>query len=554
MCGILVIFDKNLNKENAIKSLKILEKRGPDYTHYDIFNNLFIGQTTLEISGKYSKNNFFSKSKNFQISFNGEIYNSNLENDTKYLINQFDNNNYIDIIDKLDGMYCFCVYDKINNNLINARDMIGEKTMYYYNENDKFILSSEIYPIISYLQEYKLDNQELYNYFLTRHLVQFENTLFKNIYSFLPGESFVFDLDDLKIKNRNINNITNLICEKKQKELESKSNEELNIMLNKIFEKIIPTMIPKIDFACVVSGGIDSSLSTALISKYKKPKLCVCCYCESKDFVANKDMSVYEKSIDNKINVLEIDSKKWSEYIVKCQKGFCSPLITHSAVNYCIMSEYVAKNKIKVLFVGDGADELFGGYDCYLNENKDFNLYCPSNYSKIYNLKINFLKKYNNNFKNKLSNLWNDCKKVYKDNHQNMLLNDSLTMLPLIGCKNTDTIGSMNGIEIRNIFYRKELLEFILNCPINSKIDFEKRITKKLLKSVYLQFYPYSTIVKKQGFSGFPNESSFLIENSFNNVIDFLKIKNYDLNDRDLMWKLINSEIFLKLTLNKLNF
>ena len=552
MCGILVISDKSLNKINAINSLKILEKRGPDYTHYDIIDNLFIGQTTLEISGKYNKNNFFSESKNFQISFNGEIYNSNLENDTKYLINQFDYNSYLEIINELDGMYCFSVYDKINNNLINARDIIGEKTMYYYNENNIFILSSEIYPIINYLQEYQLDDQELHNYFLTRHLLQFENTLFKNIYSFLPGESFIFDLDDLTIKNRNINNITSLICDKKQKELESKSSEELNIMLNKIFDKIIPTMIPKIDFACVVSGGIDSSLSTALISKYKKPKLCVCCYCESKDFIANKDMSIYEKSIDNKIDVLEIDSKKWSEYVVKCQKGFSSPLITHSSVNYCIMSEYVAKNKIKVLFVGDGADELFGGYDCYLNENKEFNLYCPSNYSKIYDFKINFLKKYNSvsGIENKLSNLWNECKKVFTDNNQNMLLNDCLTMLPLIGCKTTDTIGSMNGIEIRNIFYRKELLKFILNCPINCKIDFERRITKKLLKSVYLQFYPESTIVKKQGFSGFPNESSFLVENKFDKIINLLKINNYDLNDRDLMWKLINSEIFLKITMN----
>ena len=51
----------------------------------------------------------------------------------------------------------------------------------------------------------------------------------------------------------------------------------------------------------------------------------------------------------------------WADNIVECQIAFSSPLITHSAVNYSIMSKYVSDKNIKILFSGDGADELFGG-------------------------------------------------------------------------------------------------------------------------------------------------------------------------------------------------
>ena len=553
MCGILTILDLNgINILKAIKSLSILKKRGPDYTHYDIYNNLFIGQTTLEISGKYDKSNFFSESKNFTISFNGEIYNSKLSNDTKYLINMFDKKSHLEIIDEINGMYCFCVYNKIDNKLIIARDIIGEKFIYYYNKDGIFIVSSEILPIVNYIGKYNLNDNEFYNYFLTRHLMQFENTLFEDIYTVLPGESFILDISSLSIINRNIKDIRSLISEKKQNELANKNYHELNSILNDIFNKVVIEMTPKIDFACVISGGIDSSLSTALISKYKKPKVCVTCYCEDKDFVASKDMILYENSIKNKIDIINISSEEWANNITKCQLAFCSPLITHSSVNYNIMSNYIAKKKIKVLFVGDGADELFGGYDCYLNKNNEFNLYSPSNYSKIYDFKIKFLKNFSNQYKQKLSSLWEDSKKYYKDKIQSILLNDSLTMLSSVGCKTTDTIGSMNGLELRNIFYHKKILEFILNCPLSAKLDFEKNITKKLLKSAYLQFFPKSTIVKKQGFTGYPNESNYLIDN-FKLITKLLKIKNYDNNDRDLMWKLINSEIFLKYTIPLIN-
>lgn len=553
MCGIIFIVDKNgIDKKKALNSLKFLKKRGPDYEHYDIIDNIFIGQTTLEISGKYHRDNFISKSKKFIISFNGEIYNSNLKNDTKYLVDLFDKMPFKNIINTLDGMYCFSVFNHEKNELFLARDMIGEKNMYYYQNSDLLIISSEILPIVLYLNQLDIDWDEIKNYYLTRHFLMFDRTIVKNIKCFLPGEHMIYDISTLKTKYHNIKNITSLITKKKQDELSSKTDSELNKILNNLFDSVCQDMIPSVKFGCIISGGIDSSLSTALISKQKKPDLCVCCYCDNKDYVATKNMKIFEKSLNRPIEVININEKMWANNIVECQMAFLSPIITHSAVNYSIMSKYVSDKNIKVLFSGDGADELFGGYDCYLSNSQEYSLYCPSNYSKLYDLKIKFLKNINNKLNKNLSDTWEYSKKFYKNISDSSLLCDSLTMLPDIGCRTTDTMGSMHGIEIRNIYYRKKILEFILNCPINKKIDFEKKITKKLLKSAYLNFFDKSTIIKKQGFTGYPNESFNLVDITFPHTTTMLEIVDYDKNDRDLMWKMINTEIFLEYTIKKI--
>ena len=75
MCGILTIIDKNgINLTKAKKCLKILEKRGPDYNHYNLFDNkIFLGQTVLEIVGEYDKSNYVSNSKIYHLVFNGKV-------------------------------------------------------------------------------------------------------------------------------------------------------------------------------------------------------------------------------------------------------------------------------------------------------------------------------------------------------------------------------------------------------------------------------------------------------------------------------------------------
>ena len=122
-------YDENIDLKKAIKSLELLKNRGPDYIHYDIKNNIFLGQTVLSIVGKYKKSNFVKD--NYTLLFNGEIYNYkqfyNYDSDTKALVNMFGEYNFKDLISKLDGMYCFVCFDSKNNNIYISRVYSGRK-------------------------------------------------------------------------------------------------------------------------------------------------------------------------------------------------------------------------------------------------------------------------------------------------------------------------------------------------------------------------------------------------------------------------------------------
>ena len=107
MCGIFVAInkqEKKINIDKCKKSLNELKRRGPDWSFYKVINNIFFGQTVLSMTGenKQDINNHFSKSKNFFVTFNGEIYNykdlasqnnfSDKLPDTKIFVDLFDKN------------------------------------------------------------------------------------------------------------------------------------------------------------------------------------------------------------------------------------------------------------------------------------------------------------------------------------------------------------------------------------------------------------------------------------------------------------------------------
>ena len=155
--------------------------------------------------------------------------------DTNVLVNIFDKINILNVNSLLDGMYAFVIYDKVKKQLIINRDPQGEKTIYIYEDNHTIILSSEINSIIHYTKEVKINKSILKNYFYTRHLIQFDKTIFNNIKILEPGHLKTLDLKNFKFKLLSISSLGDLINEteynRNSKRKEKDLVEELDFLL-----------------------------------------------------------------------------------------------------------------------------------------------------------------------------------------------------------------------------------------------------------------------------------------------------------------------------------
>ena len=578
MCGIFVVIDKKsnpLNLQRCKSSLNQMYRRGPDWSFSKmIAPNIFMGQVVLSMTGKIEKNisQHYSNSKNKFIVFNGEIYNykqlskdylnSKVDNevsDTNILVNLYDKINTLNVNSLLDGMYAYVIYDKFKNQLIINRDPQGEKTIYIYEDNDIIILSSDVNSIIHYTKEAKINKSILKNYFYTRHLVQFDKTIFNNISILEPGHLKILDLKNFKFKLLSISSLGELISKadynRNSKRKEKDLVEELDFLLNKNVKQMIPE---KRKFASIVSGGIDSSLISYYICKNSKPDELICLNHVGKDELSHC-INIFQKELKFKIKHYDIYLIDYYRNLLDALKVCNGPVHSHSFVGQLIISKKISKTGCKALFGGEGADELFGGYETYrqkitdVKENK-------SNYSKIMNSNL-FLKdtefyKFNNNIKRHWKYALNKYSFIKNEDHKNrlaMMLLDSTIQLSSNGLRGADSMSMFSSVESRSVFLRKDIVKFALNLPLKFKIDLENDNllnTKILLKKVFLKHFPKKLIEKKQGFAGFPNETSKYLKKRNNYLIKKIyKIKNFQQKinnlDRASEWKLINTEMYL---------
>jgi asparagine synthase (glutamine-hydrolysing) len=576
MCGIFTVIPKKnytINLSKCISSLNKLKRRGPDWSFHKIINNVFFGQTVLSMTGGKKKNisNHLSKSKNFFLSYNGEIYNyQNLnENytknifsknltDTNILINLFDKCNYDEINKLLDGMYAYVVSDKKKKKIYISRDPQGEKSLFKFEDINKIIISSEIDPILDYTGQKIIDPEILSTYFNSRHFIQFDKTIYKNIKIIEPGDLLEIDLK--KNSTRKINNLSimSYISEKDYIRNLKRSENDLLDELDFLLKKNLLEMIPKNrSFASIVSGGIDSSLISFYLSEISNPKRFISINHIGKDFISNK-IYKFNKFFKKKILSINVNEKKYLKNL-KISTRICSgPINSHDFVGKLILAEETKKNNCKALFGGDGADELFGGYETYSqkikDENKNF-----SNYTKIINESFFDAKNEFKYFKDKLEKNWKKSLISYKfvknkveRNRLAMMLTDTTAQLPSVGLRGSDLMSMYYSVESRSVFLRKEILKFSLNLPIKHKINFSNKnniITKVLLKKLFIKKFNKNLVFRKQGFSGFPNEIGkylgFYKDFAIHKYFNFFN-KNIKNKSSSFMWKIFNTEYFLK--------
>lgn len=367
MCGFVGFCDDSKNKKKIIRDMAdIIKHRGPDSDGYYVDNNIALGFRRLSIIDlDKGSQPIFNEDKDKVIVFNGEIYNYkeireelkskghkfSTNTDTEVILHGYEEYKE-DILNKLRGMFAFVIYDIKEKSLFGARDFYGIKPFYYYYDDDNFLFGSEIKSFLGNPNFKKELNKDMLSQYLTFQCSIGEDTFFKNTYKLLPGHYFIYKDKELEIKK---------YYEVKLEPNDDKSLEEWVSGIREVIDNsVLAHKVSDVEVGSFLSSGVDSSLIAKLSSV-------------DKTFTVGYDNKKYSeidyaKEFSDKINVSNVSKKISKEEYFKefsnVQYYMDEPLADASAVMLYFLSKTASKH-VKVCLSGEGADEIFGGYNIY---------------------------------------------------------------------------------------------------------------------------------------------------------------------------------------------
>lgn len=367
MCGFVGFCDDSKNKKKIIRDMAdIIKHRGPDSDGYYVDNNIALGFRRLSIIDlDKGSQPIFNEDKDKVIVFNGEIYNYkeireelkskghkfSTNTDTEVILHGYEEYKE-DILNKLRGMFAFVIYDIKEKSLFGARDFYGIKPFYYYYDNENFLFGSEIKSFLGNPNFKKELNKDMLSQYLTFQCSIGEDTFFKNTYKLLPGHYFIYKDKELEIKK---------YYEVKLEPNDDKSLEEWVSGIREVIDNsVLAHKVSDVEVGSFLSSGVDSSLIAKLSSV-------------DKTFTVGYDNKKYSeidyaKQFSDKINVSNVSKKISKEEYFKefsnVQYYMDEPLADASAVMLYFLSKTASKH-VKVCLSGEGADEIFGGYNIY---------------------------------------------------------------------------------------------------------------------------------------------------------------------------------------------
>lgn len=369
MCGIVGIDFKTDKKVETL-----LKHRGPDYfgIYSDEYINLYHSRLSIIDLTDGANQPFIYK--NLVLVFNGEIYNyKELKKELKEYIFTTSSDSEVllysyhkwgrNCLDKLNGDFSFCVYDKIAKQLFCARDRVGNKPFYYYNKNNQFIFASEIKVFTNYI-ELDFDTQKLGDSILFSLNDNEKNTIYKDIYNLEPASFLEYDLLS---KNLSIQKYWDIKNENENQPYDKKDFQEKLEAFEELFEDAVKLrLISDVKLGSMLSGGVDSSLIAYFTQKHNKDvDFFSVVYDEFKTIDESKFIKIMEKKFALKVNYLKPtfeDLKEDIKDLIRTQDDIFRSLSIYA--QYYLFK--MASLDVKVMLSGQGADELFGGYSSHI--------------------------------------------------------------------------------------------------------------------------------------------------------------------------------------------
>ena len=280
MCGFVGVVNYTKDISNSVdiirKMNRKISKRGPDNEGYYIEKNLLLGHKRLaiiDIENGLQPMSFVYNECKYTIVYNGQIYNSeelrkelkelgvtfSTHSDTEVLLKGYIHWNS-NILNKLNGIFSFAIWNSKKEELFAARDHMGVKPFFYTNKNDNLIFSSEIKGILAHNEVDtvvdKMGFQELLG-IGPAHTPGY--TVFKNIFELKPAHFLVYNKSGLHIEK-----YWHLKSSVHTDDFET-TCENIKYLLKDSIERQLVSDVP---IGCMLSGGLDSSIVSYYASKY----------------------------------------------------------------------------------------------------------------------------------------------------------------------------------------------------------------------------------------------------------------------------------------------
>lgn len=360
MCGIAGIFYFDSQHKEALHQhspvLQALKHRGPDFQKHNSYScaELYHSRLSILDLSEASHQPFEDEHQQNALVFNGEIINYreirdpgqkfNSSGDVEVLFHALKNEKE-KILNRINGFFSIGFLDVNGQELLLARDRFGVKPLYYYQDDKKLVFASELKALLLITGPLELNSEQLYTYFRLNYCAG-EERIFKGVCSLAPGTFLKASKRGIEIKSW-------------YTPAQESNPAQLYSLLTDAVRLRLQADVP---VGCFLSGGLDSSLISALAKKERN---------ELKTFSIGfkehryLDESKYAEKVAQHIRSChysyQLQEDDFLNHIPEFLNSLDEPFADSSALNVFLLSKY-SRKEVKVALSGDGADELFKGY------------------------------------------------------------------------------------------------------------------------------------------------------------------------------------------------
>lgn len=383
MCGICgYVSRKNITIEQLKAMNDTMYHRGPDDSGEEIYamkDGRAVGMAQRRLSildlSPLGHQPMHSKDKRLSVVYNGEIYNFQ---EIRAQISEYEFLSHCDTeviiaaylkwgiscVDKFNGMFAICIYDREDDSVYLVRDRIGKKPLYYETDGEDLYFASELKPLMARPGFEKNIRKEVVSRYLYQQCINAPDSVFENVYKLEPGS--VLHYKDGKVNKWKYWDIKTVYHKMQENPVTdyAQAKAELKELLKK---SVASRMISDVPLGAFLSGGYDSSLMTAMAQEHSdEPVKTFSIGFHEEKYNEARYAAEVAKYLGTNHTELYISEKEMFDMVDSIPMYYDEPMADSSQIPSMLVAG-LAKKDVTVVLSGDGGDEFFCGYNVYEN-------------------------------------------------------------------------------------------------------------------------------------------------------------------------------------------